>query len=108
MGANIPPPPEKPKEPEPTEEAKTPEKEEPMTEPEPKEVTPNLSLLKEWEKILGITIFTRTSVTFGTKKLASAAPELKTKGAYMYIYVCKILVGNFLNKIIVNCVCRGK
>lgn len=50
MGANIPPPPEKPKEPEPTEEVKTPEKDEPMTEPEPKEVTANLNLLIEWKK----------------------------------------------------------
>lgn len=57
MGANIPPPPEKPKEPEPTEEAKTPEKDEPMTEPEPKEVTANLNLLIEWKKILGNTVF---------------------------------------------------
>ena len=53
MGANIPPPPEKPKEPEPTEEAKTPEKDEPMTEPEPKEVTANVNLLIEWKKLEG-------------------------------------------------------
>jgi len=58
LGANIPPPPEKPKEPEPTEEVKSPEKDEPMTEPAPKEVTANLNLLIEWEKILGNTVFT--------------------------------------------------
>ena len=54
MGANIPPPPEKPKEPEPTEEeVKTPEKDEPMTEPEPKQVTANLNVLIEWKKLGG-------------------------------------------------------
>lgn len=77
MGANIPPPPEKPKEPEPTEEAKTPEKDEPVTEPEPKEVTANyLNLLIQWKRILGNTVmvFTWISVAFGANKGVKCCP----------------------------------